>query len=69
MNQSRSSAKLTFAKCPKCENVHKVRIFWSGRGIPRCYCKECKKIISHINNAEILEDPTNKIWRDENKNE
>lgn len=31
--------------CPKCRIKHKKRLFWSGNGIPRIYCKDCRQTI------------------------
>jgi len=30
--------------CPKCEEIHKCRIFWTGRGIPQVFCSTCRII-------------------------
>jgi hypothetical protein len=29
-------------KCPKCGKIHRVTMFWTGRGVPRKYCPQCK---------------------------
>ncbi len=29
-------------KCPKCGKTHRVTMFWTGRGVPRKYCPQCK---------------------------
>lgn len=29
-------------KCPKCGRAHRVTMFWTGRGVPRKYCPQCK---------------------------
>ena len=29
-------------KCPKCGKTHRVTMFWTGRGVPRKYCNQCK---------------------------
>jgi rubredoxin len=29
-------------KCPKCGKIHRVTMFWTGRGVPRKYCPRCK---------------------------
>ena len=33
--------KITDCKCPKCGRMHKMKINWIGRGIPRKFCGEC----------------------------
>ena len=32
----------TTCKCPMCEKLHTVNIYWRGRGMPRIYCDQCK---------------------------
>ena len=27
--------------CPRCGKKHKRKIFFTGRGVPKFYCKEC----------------------------
>lgn len=29
-------------KCPKCGKTHRVTMFWTGRGVPRKFCPQCK---------------------------
>lgn len=29
------------AKCPKCQKTHETKLYWTGKGTPRIYCKEC----------------------------
>jgi Zn ribbon nucleic-acid-binding protein len=29
--------------CPFCKAAHEVRMFWTGNGVPRIYCKLCQK--------------------------
>ena len=40
--------------CPKCENTHKMRLFWTGTTIPKMYCPSCKQ--SFNDNLE-MQDP------------
>jgi Zn ribbon nucleic-acid-binding protein len=42
--------KSILAKCPFCERLHKVRVFWTGYNLPRIYCKSCRFIVEDINN-------------------
>lgn len=32
--------------CPRCKRIIDVCMMWSGRGMPRKYCPECRVIIS-----------------------
>ena len=34
--------------CPKCGTIHKMRIRWIGRGIPRKFCEKCKKAVDWL---------------------
>jgi len=27
--------------CPKCEKIHKKKLYFTGRGTPRIYCTSC----------------------------
>jgi hypothetical protein len=38
----RSAEKSTKCICPKCGKSHKLKLYWTGRGIPKKYCQECK---------------------------
>ena len=33
-------------KCPRCEKIHKTRVDWTGRGIPKIYCGNCQYIVA-----------------------
>jgi hypothetical protein len=37
-----STCQSTVARCPKCDRYHKTWINWTGHGIPRIYCHDCK---------------------------
>ncbi len=41
--------------CPKCTDVHSVYMLWTGRGVPRKYCSNCKPLISGYDDATIYE--------------
>lgn len=30
--------------CPKCGELHKLRMFWTGTCTPKKFCKECKNL-------------------------
>ena len=42
-------------QCPKCSIQHSVYMLWSGRGMPRKYCVNCKPLVSGYDNAAIYE--------------
>ena len=41
--------------CPKCDSHHNVYMMWTGRGIPRKYCGNCKPLVSGYDDAAIYE--------------
>lgn len=42
------SEKSTDCICPKCGARHRVKLLWTGRGIPRKYCPICKHYANTI---------------------
>jgi hypothetical protein len=34
--------------CPKCGIVHRMKLLWSGRGMPKKYCPACKNYVATI---------------------
>jgi len=36
------------AKCPLCGKEHKEYLYWTGRGVPRKYCKKCRRLSSFL---------------------
>ena len=36
------SEKSTECMCPKCGARHRVKLLWTGRGIPRKFCPICR---------------------------
>jgi transposase-like protein len=40
-----SEQQITECLCPKCGSVHRMKIKWIGRGIPRKFCEKCKSKI------------------------
>jgi Zn finger protein HypA/HybF involved in hydrogenase expression len=32
--------------CPKCNKVHKMNFMWTGKGMPRKFCPECRNTYS-----------------------
>jgi len=41
-----SDKKLTKCKCPRCEKIHTLLIYWTGKFMPRKFCKNCKEQIN-----------------------
>lgn len=41
--------KSTVCKCPRCGKMHKLFMNFTGRGVPRCYCYECKFYFTECN--------------------
>lgn len=41
--------------CPRCNIRHNVYMLWTGRGIPRKYCVNCKPLVSGYDDAAIYE--------------
>jgi hypothetical protein len=41
--------------CPKCAEHHNVYMLWTGRGVPRKYCANCKPLVSGYDEAAIHE--------------
>ncbi len=39
----------TTCKCPKCGIEHETYIQWTGRGVPRIFCGNCKPLVACIN--------------------
>ena len=48
-----SEQPFTECLCPKCGLVHKMKIKWIGRGIPRKFCEKCSK--SKLEDQNIYE--------------
>ena len=48
------SEKSTECICPKCGTHHKVKLLWTGRGIPRKFCPVCKHYACSINDTDPL---------------
>ncbi len=46
------SEKSTECICPKCGARHRVKLLWTGRGIPRKFCPICKHYSNSINDAD-----------------
>lgn len=41
--------------CPKCAGDHNIYMLWTGRGVPRKYCGNCKPLISGYDDAALYE--------------
>jgi hypothetical protein len=46
------SEKSTACICPKCGTRHRVKLLWTGRGIPRKFCPVCKHYSNSIDDTE-----------------
>lgn len=61
---------MMFAKCPKCDKLHRVRLMWEGRGVPRVFCQDCKHntvaLIEDIDgsqyNARVARGTMSQVW-------
>lgn len=42
-------------QCPKCAMKHDVYMLWTGRGVPRIYCVNCRPLVSGYDNAAMYE--------------
>jgi hypothetical protein len=47
------SEKSTECICPKCGTRHRIKLLWTGRGVPRKFCPVCK----HYGNTFADTDP------------
>jgi len=41
--------------CPKCATNHNVYMLWTGRGVPRKYCGNCRPLISGYDDVALYE--------------
>lgn len=39
--QEFSDQKSVKCVCPLCSKTHKIRMFWTGNGTPKKYCRQC----------------------------
>jgi len=44
--------KSTECVCPKCGTRHRVKLLWTGRGLPRKFCPVCKHYATAIHDVE-----------------
>ncbi len=42
-------------RCPRCDKIHYLSFFWTGRGMPRKYCHRCRDVVVHINSQGVYE--------------
>ena len=57
-----SSKALILCKCPMCEDEHYRLIFWTGQGMPRMYCEDCRQNMTY--QTKVSYDP----FTDDNTN-
>jgi hypothetical protein len=41
--------------CPRCRKMTHVYMLWSGRGVPRKYCPDCRAIINAYDESAMYE--------------
>ena len=51
----RTDKRFVRCKCPRCAIDHTVYMLWTGRGVPRKYCGNCKPLISGYDDAALYE--------------
>ena len=49
--------------CPKCSVRHQYYMMWTGRGVPRKYCGNCKPIVSGLDETAYCEVSFSKFGR------
>jgi Zn ribbon nucleic-acid-binding protein len=54
-NRCRQGKRFINCICPKCTASHYVYMLWTGRGVPRKYCGNCKPLISGYDEAAVYE--------------
>lgn len=52
-----SERPFTECLCPKCGAVHRMRIRWIGRGIPRKFCEKCR-VTMERNTSAVEYEPS-----------
>ncbi|MFO7714540.1 MAG: hypothetical protein R6V78_08880 [Desulfosarcina sp.] len=59
-NQERYQIDKRFVRsiCPKCTAHHNVYMMWTGRGVPRKYCCNCKPLVAGYDDAAMYEAST-----------
>jgi len=43
-----SEKPFTECLCPRCGLVHRMKIKWIGRGIPKKFCERCKEAVNKV---------------------
>jgi Zn ribbon nucleic-acid-binding protein len=51
----RNGKRFVSCICPKCTAHHYVYMMWTGRGVPRKYCCNCKPMVSGYDEAAVYE--------------
>lgn len=41
--------------CPRCRQVHKMKMLWIGRGVPKKYCSICRDIVADVDPVHAVE--------------
>lgn len=58
-NRFRNGKGFVRCTCPKCSIHHSVYMLWTGRGMPRKYCPNCKPLIAGYDDAALCETSIN----------
>jgi len=64
--ESKAYQVSTVCFCPFCEKEHTRDMYWTGRGMPKKYCKECIKRMAKTDRSFLLtERPQNRSQKKE----
>jgi hypothetical protein len=44
--------------CPKCGTHHKMKMLWTGRGMPKKFCQSCKTFVASIEPVDFCGVPS-----------
>lgn len=48
----RSNVAIIWARCPLCGRSYEVEMFWTGRGVPRRFCRSCRETEAFLFGSE-----------------
>ena len=52
---------MVLCKCPKCGLIYRKRLYWTGRGHPKIYCKNCSRLLQTME-GYLMEGSGLKVW-------
>lgn len=55
VNKSINGKQFIRCICPRCRKTFNAYLMWTGRGIPRKYCTDCKVAINNYDDSAIYE--------------